>query len=57
MYGERSSERANVRVVLHIRQSLPNHRRRTTGSGCLRMSSNWHGSLFVKPLLPWAVDA
>ena len=33
MYGERSSERVNVRVVLHIRQTLPNHRRRTTGSG------------------------
>ena len=26
MYGERSSERANVRVVLYIRQTLPNHR-------------------------------
>ena len=26
MYGERSSERVNVRVVLHIRQTLPNHR-------------------------------
>ena len=47
MYGERSSERANVRVVLYIRQTLPNHRRRTTGSGCLRMSSNWPGSLLL----------
>ena len=53
MYGERSSERANVRVVLYIRQTLPNHRRRTTGSGCLRMA--WES--LVKPLLPWAVDA
>ena len=57
MYGERSSERVNVRVVLHIRQTLPNHCRRTTGSGCLRMSCNWHGSHFVKPFLPWAFDA
>ena len=57
MYGERSSERVNVRVVLHIRQTLPNHRRRTTGSGCRRMSCNWHGSHFVKPFLPWAFDA
>ena len=54
MYGERSSERVNVRVVLHI---LPNHRRRTTGSGCRRMSCNWHWSHFVKPFLPWAFDA
>ena len=23
------------------RQTVPNHRRRTTGSGCLRMSSYW----------------
>ena len=43
MYGERSSERVNVRVVLHIRQTLPNHRRHTTGSGCLCLSCNWHG--------------
>ena len=57
MYGERSSERVNVRVVLHMRQTLLNHRRHTTGSGCLRMSCNWHGSHFVKPFLPWAVDA
>ena len=56
MYGERSSERVNVRVVLHIQQTLPNHRRRTTGSGCRRMSCNWHGSHFVKPFLPWAFD-
>ena len=26
MYGERSSEQVNVRVVLHIRQTFPNHR-------------------------------
>ena len=31
MYGERSSERVKVRVLLHIRQTPPNHRRRTTG--------------------------
>ena len=54
MYGERSKERVNVRVVLHI---LPNHHRRTAGSGCLRMSCNWHGCHFVKPFLPWAFDA
>ena len=57
MYGERSSERVNVRIVLHIRQTLPNHRKRTTGSGCVRMSCNWHGSHFVKPFVSWAFDA
>ena len=45
------------------RQAVPNHRKHTTGSGCLRMSSSWktytsdtHAKSRIQTLIPTASD-